>query len=154
MSCAAPAARPRAGLRAFILSLPHPRRLARRIGDGHVLAGRALLLVLALALLAVQIEVHAHALSHLAEPDRAATSTTTNGASPGEEDGRHAGAVCLECLALAALDLPPAAPASFTCDDDGATLPAIALPPDPSSSSPRRPRCRAPPSLALRPIPC
>ena len=154
MSCAAPAARPRAGLRAFILSLPHPRRLARRINDGHVLAGRTLLLVLALALLAMQIEVHAHALSHLAEPTRAATSNATNGASPDEEDGRHAGALCLECLALAALDLPLAAPASFTCNDDGATRPPLALPPAPSSSSPRRPRCRAPPSSTLRPIPC
>jgi hypothetical protein len=152
MTCAAPAARPRAGLRALILSLSHPRRLARRINDGHVLAGRAVLLVLALALLAAQIEVHAHALSHLAEPTRAATNAAANGASPGDEDGRHVGAVCLECLALAALDLPPAAPKSFTCDDDGTARPPIALPPAPSSSTPGRPRCRAPPSSALRHI--
>lgn len=146
MSCAALAARPRAGLRAFILSLPHPRRLARRISDGHVLAGRALLLVLALALLAAQIEVHAHALTHLAETTRAAA----NDASPGEEDRRHADTLCLECLALAALELPPAASAPFTCDDDGAALTPTALAPSPSPSSPRRPRCRAPPSSALR----
>lgn len=152
MSCAAPAARPRAGLRAFILSLPHPRRLARRISDGHVLSGRALLFALVLALLAVQIEVHAHALSHLSGPSQAAANTTANGASPGEQEERHAGTLCLGCVALAALNVPPAAPQSFTFDDDGTAVPPIARPPFPSSSSPRRPRCRAPPSSALRHI--
>lgn len=150
MSCAAPAARPRAGLRAFILSLPHPCRLARRVSDGHAHADRVLLLVLLLALLALQLEVHAHALSHLSGPTQAATDTMANGASPGEEEERHTDAVCLECLALAALDLSPAAPKSFTVDDHGAASPPVARPPDPFPCSPRRPRCRAPPSSVLR----
>jgi hypothetical protein len=103
-----------------------------------------------LALLALQFQVHAHALSHLAEPTQAATSTAANGALPGEEEKRHAGAVCLECLALAALDLPPAAAKSFVFDDRGATPPPSALPPSASACSLLRPRCRAPPSSVLR----
>lgn len=117
MSCAASAARPRAGLRASILSLPLPRRPARSVGDGSTHATRALLLVWVLALLALQVEVHAHALSHLSEPTQAATKALANGASPDEEEERHADVVCLECLALAALDLPPAALKSLTFDD-------------------------------------
>lgn len=152
MSCAASAARPRAGLRAFLLSLPHPRRLAHGIRDGHAHAGRALLLVLVLALLALQIEVHAHTLSHLRGPTQALADTVANGASPGAEEERQADAVCLECLALAALDLPAAAPKSFSFDDHGAASPPVALPPAASACSPLRPRCRAPPSSALRHI--
>ena len=150
MSCAAPAARPRAGLRAFILSLPHPRRLARRIGDGHVLAGQALLLAFVLALLGLQVEVHAHALSHLPAQTLATTNTVANGKSSGEEDNHHTDAVCLECLALAALDIPPAAPKAFIVDDGGASCPPVASFPAPSACRPLRPRCRAPPPSVRR----
>jgi hypothetical protein len=153
MSCAASAARPRAGLRAFILSLPLPRRLARRVGDGSTHAARALLLVWVLALLALQVEVHAHALSHLSESTHAATKALADGASPDEEEERHADVVCLECLALAALDLPPAALKSLTFDDHGATSPPAAAPQAAAAWRPLRPRCRAPPPSALRHLP-
>lgn len=154
MSCAAPAARLHAGLRDFILSLPYPRRLARRVCDEHAPAGKALLLFLVLALLAVQLEVHAHALSHLPAPTQTVADAAANGAVPGEEEERHADAICLECLALAALELPPAAPKSFTFDNHGPASPPVTTPPVASACTPLRPRCRAPPSSsALRRLP-
>ena len=150
MSCAAHAARPRAGLRAFILSLPHPRRLARSIGGRHLQAGRALLLAYVLALPGLQVAVHAHALSHLPAHTLDTHDAVANGKSPGEEDGRHTDAVCLVCLALAAFDLPAVAPRAFVIDDGGALSLPVASFAAPSVCRPLQPRCRAPPASIFR----
>lgn len=153
MSCAASAVRPPARLRAFILSVLHPRRLARRVGEGHAHAGKALLLVLILALLVLQVELHAHALSHLPGQLQPIADTEANRAGPGEEE-RHTDAICLECLALTALDVPAAAPSAFRFGEHSAASPPDALAPPASARSRLRPHCRAPPASAPRHLPC
>lgn len=146
----APAARFHAGLRAFLPAPPFFPRLARRVGGRCTDVVWALLLAITIALPSLQVEQFAHALSHLPVPARLAEGLPDTGQARGEDSGGDLATPCLECLALAALDLPPLPRATTPVADGGASPPPAAADAAPCACRRLRPHCRAPPPAPLR----
>lgn len=102
-------ARLRAGLRVFSRPFAAPVRLIRCAGSARTRGDRVALFVLALFVLALQSEMQRHVLSHALESVPAVVAVAQDAAVDPDGD-RLLEDVCLECLALAALDLPGVAP--------------------------------------------
>lgn len=143
MSRFASAARPFAGLCAFIQAVTHPYRFGRHAVWSCSPAARAFLFALAIVLPSQQFEVNAHVLSHLPAQETLEQHVETT-------ERQHHGTqqvetLCLICLAFAGLESPATRNRQAVFSSAWADAYPIASSTLNPPCRPSRPRCRAPP---------